>query len=80
MAEQCEREYPALKSDIKQLEEKPGIIAYLFNTLIDIEPLGYGARKTTEVERSQMSGSSSYEHIPLKLGGSDQPNGDGQGV
>ena len=80
MAEQCDREYPALKSDVKQLEEKPGVIAYIFNTLINIEPLGYGTRKTTEVERSQMSGSPSYEHIPLKLGGSDQLNGEGQGI
>ena len=46
MVDECDRQYPALRKDVRELEEKPGVVAYLFNTLIDIEALGYEERKT----------------------------------
>ena len=46
MIEECNKQYPALKGEIDDLEKKPGIVAYLFNTLIDFETLGYRGKDT----------------------------------
>ncbi|KAJ3495604.1 hypothetical protein NMY22_g19916 [Coprinellus aureogranulatus] len=33
--------YPELDADIRQAQGRPGVVAFLFDTMIDIEPLGY---------------------------------------
>src|SRR5690606_27510830 len=40
MTAACARRYPAVWEEIEALTQNPGIIAFLFDTLIDIEPLG----------------------------------------
>ena len=57
MVEECDRQYPALREDINRLEDKPGVVAYLFNTLIDMETLGYGVRKMSPLELDRVTGS-----------------------
>ena len=45
MVRECDKAYPALRAEIENLEARPGIVAYLFNTLIDFETLGYGTKE-----------------------------------
>ncbi|KAJ3541077.1 hypothetical protein NMY22_g4037 [Coprinellus aureogranulatus] len=39
--EKCEHDYPALKEDLKNQKARPGVLAFLLDTLIDLEALGY---------------------------------------
>ena len=44
MVAECDRRYPALRREIERVERDPWVVAYLLNTLIDLEALGYGVR------------------------------------
>jgi hypothetical protein len=46
MVRECNKDYPALRADIDGFKANPGIVAYLFNTLIDFETLGYEGKGT----------------------------------
>lgn len=50
MVTECDRQYPGFKRDVERLERDPGVVAYLLNTLIDLEALGYGVYKVTALE------------------------------
>lgn len=39
--EKCRARYPALEEDLVRSQQRPGVMAYLFNTLLDMEPLGW---------------------------------------
>ncbi|KAJ3541073.1 hypothetical protein NMY22_g4033 [Coprinellus aureogranulatus] len=41
MIEECKRLYPTLMDDLKKQEGEPGVLAYLLDTLIDLDALGY---------------------------------------
>ncbi|KAJ3532957.1 hypothetical protein NMY22_g7539 [Coprinellus aureogranulatus] len=39
--EKCREKFPALESDLDKFGRNPGVVAYLFTTLFDVEPLGW---------------------------------------
>ncbi|KAJ3532956.1 hypothetical protein NMY22_g7534 [Coprinellus aureogranulatus] len=41
MAKACREKYPELEADILQLQKNPGVVAYLFDTLVDMGPIGH---------------------------------------
>ncbi|KAJ3507897.1 hypothetical protein NMY22_g16792 [Coprinellus aureogranulatus] len=47
MVTECERMYPAIKDDIKKQKEKPGVVAYLLTTLVDMDALGFAEQDQT---------------------------------
>ncbi|KAJ3541078.1 hypothetical protein NMY22_g4036 [Coprinellus aureogranulatus] len=53
MVAECEKVYPALRRDIEDLEKNPGVVAYILNTLLDMEPLGYRAQAGRESDSDQ---------------------------
>ncbi|KAJ3541079.1 hypothetical protein NMY22_g4034 [Coprinellus aureogranulatus] len=53
MVTECERVYPSLRRDIEDLEKNPGVVAYILNTLLDMEPLGYRAQTGRESDSDQ---------------------------
>jgi hypothetical protein len=45
MVAECDRRYPGLRNEIERVEKDPGVVAYLLNTLIDLQALGYGVHE-----------------------------------
>lgn len=41
MAQASREMYPQLDADIERAQQNPGVVAFLFDTMIDMEPLGY---------------------------------------
>ncbi|KAJ3535450.1 hypothetical protein NMY22_g6487 [Coprinellus aureogranulatus] len=41
MAKACREKYPELEADIIRLQRNPGLVAYLFDTLVDMGPIGH---------------------------------------
>lgn len=39
--EECERRYPKLRDEIAALKKDPGVLAFVFDNLIDIDALGF---------------------------------------
>jgi hypothetical protein len=38
---ECDKRYPELKEEMSQSEQKRGVVAFLLDTLIDFESLGF---------------------------------------
>ena len=59
MVAECDRRYPGLRRETERAEKDPGVVAYLLNTLIDLEALGYGVRGPDAMELPQPRGTHS---------------------
>ncbi|KAJ3526799.1 hypothetical protein NMY22_g10025 [Coprinellus aureogranulatus] len=49
MVVKCKEDYPALVDDLQEQENKPGVLAYLLDTLIDFDALGYQPKEGSTV-------------------------------
>ncbi|TEB15734.1 hypothetical protein FA13DRAFT_1747444 [Coprinellus micaceus] len=53
MVAECNKGYPYLENDIRELKTRRGIQTYLFDTLIDVDILGYGKQEATTSRASE---------------------------
>ena len=76
MTEECRARYPALEGDLENFRRNPGVMAYLFNTLFDIEPLGWpnDEAKLNCPETSAASGAPEQSEEEARIS-SAQPDG-----
>ncbi|KAJ3520904.1 hypothetical protein NMY22_g12540 [Coprinellus aureogranulatus] len=74
MAEKCEIKYPGLKDDLKRQKERPGVLAFLLDTLIDLDALYLEPKgsRTLEVPVSGRKDEEQTAHIESEKAKSTQ--------
>ncbi|TEB28313.1 hypothetical protein FA13DRAFT_1873039 [Coprinellus micaceus] len=75
MADRCDERYPKLWTDVQGLKANPGLSAYIFDTMIDIEPLGYDTHETTAPDSSH-----SYGPLDPEQAHDGAPRGNAEGA
>ena len=63
MTDRCDERYPKLRMDVQGLKSNPGLSAYIFDTMIDIEALGYNSHETRAPDSSHMYGPLDPEQV-----------------
>lgn len=78
MVEECDKLYPALRREIEEQKDNPGVIAYILDTLIDMKTLGYNAH-VLPAPLNSSSGASIIVYVrdEENLAGVDVQNGEG---
>ncbi|KAF6744409.1 hypothetical protein DFP72DRAFT_83118 [Ephemerocybe angulata] len=62
IVEESERRYPRLRSDIAANKQNPGVLAYIFDNLIDIDQLGFGMEGRDTIPGSRKTPDSSTDN------------------
>ncbi|KAJ3511508.1 hypothetical protein NMY22_g15626 [Coprinellus aureogranulatus] len=76
MVTECERMYPAIQDDIKKQKEKPGVVAYLLTTLVDMDALGFAEQDQTDRDQRGSGPGNANQRDIEKAMNDDEERGD----
>jgi hypothetical protein len=73
LAEACREQFPALESDVAQVQRESGLLAYLLTTLIDMAPIGYrDTGSKIELRNTQVGGRVDVVQLPAHQDDDDE--------